>query len=223
MEVVAHQLHLLHDPASYYKNVFSIRNLAANGVMWDGKNGLVDIAGEHVKATGEKTINENALSSAILIRYGGFTYFTGGDIEGEFVGADGKKFSYEARVGEVAGPVSACKVNHHGYWTAMQDGFVKAVRPQLFVASSWSPNPQNLETLGRMTSPSNYEGPRTVAYGAIPDFRMREFREKGLDGFLAPAGHAVVKVAPGGRTFQLYTLSTADESMTVVGIRNFSC
>ena len=216
------QIRLLHDSGRKYADAFRIRNLAANGVVWDGKDGIVDCAAEHVKATGETGLWENMLSSAILIRYGGFTYFTGGDLEGELVGADGKKFSYEARVGEVAGPVSVCKVNHHGYWTAMQDGFVKAVRPKLFVSSSWSPNQQNLETLGRMTSPSNYEGSRTVAYGAIPDFRMREFREKGLDGFLAPPGHAVVKVAPGGQAFQLYTLSTADESMTVVSVRNFS-
>lgn len=217
------QIRLLHDTGRKYADAFQIRNLAANGVVWNGKDGIVDCAAEHVKATGEAGIWENTLSSAILIRYGGFTYFTGGDLEGEFTGADGAKYSYEARVGEVAGPVSVCKVNHHGYWTAMQDGFVKAVRPKLFIASSWSPNQQNLETLGRMMSPSNYEGPRTVAYGAIPDFRMREFRENGLDGCLAPAGHAVVKVEPGGGAFKLYTLSAMDETMNIVGIREFKC
>ena len=217
------QIRLRHDQKGTYADAFRIRNLAANGVVWDGKDGVVDCAAEHVKATGEKGIWENTLSSAILIRYGEFTYFTGGDIEGEFTGADGAKYSYEARVGEAAGPVSVCKVNHHGYWTAMQNGFVKAVRPQLFIASSWSPNQQNVETLKRMLSQSNYEGPRTVAYGAIPDFRMREFRENGLDGCLAPAGHAVVKVEPGGAAFKLYTLSAMDETMTVIGIREFKC
>ena len=217
------QIHLRHDPWGKHGLAFSIRNIAANGVVWDGEDGVVDCAGEHVKATGAKGINENMLSSALLIRYGSFSYFTGGDIEGEFVGSDGKKFSYEARVGEVAGQVSVCKTNHHAYWTAMQDGFVKAVRPQLFISSSWSPNQQNVETLKRMMSPANYEDPRVVAYGAIPEFRMKEFRENGLDGCLAPAGHAVVKVEPGGSAFKLYTLSTADESMRVVGVREFTC
>ena len=77
--------------------------------------------------------------------------------------------------------------------------------------------------IGTMLSGTYFaSSPRPSSSRAIPDFRMREFREKGLDGFLAPPGHAVVKVAPGGRTFQLYTLSTADESMTVVSVRNFS-
>ena len=163
------------------------------------------------------------LSSVLLIRYGAFSYFTGGDLEGGFVGADGKSYLYEARVGEVEGPVQVCKTNHHAYWTAMQDGFVKAVRPKLFVSSSWSPNQQNLESLKRMMSPENYKGARIVAYGAIPDFRMREFRENGLDGCLAPAGHSVVKVEPGGAAFKLYTLSAADESMRVIGVREFTC
>ena len=80
-----------------------------------------------------------------------------------------------------------------------------------------------METLKRMLSQSNYEGPRTVAYGAIPDFRMREFRENGLDGCLASAGHAVVKVEPGGAAFKLYTLSAMDETMRIIGIREFKC
>ena len=217
------QLHLQHDPTDYYKGVFSIRNLAANGVMWDGKGGLIDVAGEHVKATGEKTIRENALSSAIRIRYGYFTYYTGGDLEGDFVGADGKKFNYEARVGEVTGPVSACKTNHHSFPMAMQDGFIKAVKPQLFISSAWSPNQQNILSLRRMTSCENYEGYRIVAYGAIPEFKMRQFVQNGLADFLAPAGHAVVKVNPGGFAFRLYTLTSQDESMRIVGIRDFLC
>ena len=217
------QLHLLHDPTNYYGRVFQIRNLAANGVMWDGKDRLIDVAGEHVKATVEKTIRENALSSAIRIRYGGFSYYTGGDLEGDFTSADGKKFNYETRVGEVTGPVSVCKTNHHSFPAAMQDGFIKAVKPQLFLSSAWSPNQQNIITLKRMASRENYEGERVVAYGAIPEFKMRQFKLHGFDGCLAPTGHAVVKVNPGGFAFRLYTLTSQDESMRIVAIRNFLC
>jgi hypothetical protein len=217
------QIGLQHDHTNYYRGVFEIRNLAANGVMWDGKDGLIDVAGEHVKATGEKTIRENALSSAIRIRYGGFSYYTGGDLEGDFTGADGKKFNYETRVGEVTGPVSVCKTNHHSFPIAMQDGFVRATKPQLFLSSAWSPNQQNIVTLKRMTSRENYEGERLVAYGAIPEFKMRQFTLNKLDGYLAPVGHAVVKVNPGGFAFRLYTLSSQDEAMRIIGIRDFLC
>ena len=202
------QIRLQHDPTGYYRRVFEIRNLAANGVMWDGKKNLIDVAGEHVKQTGQKYINENPLSAAIRIRYGDFTYFTGGDLEGDFVGADGKKFSYEERVGEVVGPVCVCKTNHHAFFPSMRDAFVKSVRPV---------------TLTRMMSRENYEGERFVAYGAIPDFRMRQFEKLGLTRYLTPPGHAVVKVVPGGFAFKLYTLSAEDESMRIVGVADFTC
>ena len=217
------QICLTHDSSGYYKRVFEVRNLAANGVMWDGKGGLVDVAGEHVRQTGAKGIAENALSAAIRIRYGNFTYYTGGDLGGDFVGADGKKFNYEERVGAVTGPVSVCKTNHHAYFDSMSDGFVKALRPQLFISSAWSPNQQNATTLKRMTSRENYAGNRVVAYGSIPEFRKRQFAQAGLDGFLAPEGHAVVKVNPGGFAFKLYTLTANDESMRIVGVQDFLC
>ena len=181
------------------------------------------MAGEHVKQTGKQYINENPLSSAIRIRYGDFTYFTGGDLEGDFVGADGKKFSYEERVGEVVGPVCVCKTNHHAFFPSMRDAFVKSVRPQLFLSSAWSPNQQNVVSLSRMMSRENYEGERFVAYGAIPDFRMRQFEKLGFTRYLTPPGHAVVKVVPGGFAFRLYTLSAEDESMRIVGVADFTC
>ena len=144
-------------------------------------------------------------------------------IEAQLVGSDGKKFDYEARVGEVTGPVTVCKTNHHSYFDSMGNAFIKATRPQLFLSSSWSPNQQNVLTLSRMASQKNYMGPRFVAYGFIPESRMREFEKQGLADCLAPAGHAVVKVAPGGSSFKLYTLTTRDESMSIVGTRDFTC
>ena len=74
-----------------------------------------------------------------------------------------------------------------------------------------------------MTSRENYAGNRVVAYGSIPEFRKRQFAQAGLDGFLAPEGHAVVKVNPGGFAFRLYTLTAKDESMRIVGVRDFLC
>ena len=38
---------------------------------------------------------------------------------------------------------------------------------------------------------------------------------------VAPGGHAVVRVAPGGDTFRVLTLSADDEDMTVLSERHF--
>ena len=52
---------------------------------------------------------------------------------------------------------------------------------------------------------------------------MKMNRRQFLSGFLAPEGHAVVKVNPGGVAFKLYTLTAQDESMRIVGVRDFLC
>ena len=128
------------------------------------------------------------------------------------------------------GPVSVCKTNHHACPASMRDGFIKATNPQLFLSSAWSPNQQNITTLKRMTDRQNYIedgnvelGSRVVAYGSIPEFKMRQFKQYGLTGCLAAEGHAVVKVNPGGFAYRLYTLSAKDESMRIVGVRDFLC
>jgi beta-lactamase superfamily II metal-dependent hydrolase len=217
------QLCLQHDPRKYYQRVFEIRNLAANGSVWDGKNGVRDLAAIHVKKTGKDKIYENLLSSAIRIRYGNFTYFTGGDIEGKLVDADGKEFSYEEEVGKITGKVCACKTNHHACPPSMREGFLRSLQPKLILSSTWSPNQINEVTLERMSSRDIYPGERTIAYGQLPDFKKGAYADKAFMRDIAPEGHAVIKVVPGGFAYRLYTLTTKDESMRIVGTKDFYC
>ena len=219
------QIHLQHDAAGYYSRVFEIRNLAANGVVWLGPKGDVrDVVGEHVKKTGKNRIAENALSSAVRISYGKFSYFTGGDIiEGSFQDAEGKTVNYEALVGRAAGPVSVCKTNHHAMPGSLSEDFIRAVRPRLFLSSTCSPNQINDVTLSRMASRELYPGDRTIAFGSIPWFKKLAYKDRDFMRDVAPEGHAVVKVCPGGFAFSLYTLSAEDESMRIVGLRDFVC
>ena len=217
------QINLKHDPRGSYQRVFEIRNIAANGTVWDGKSGARDLAAVHVKKTGNNKIYENLLSAAIRIRYGNFTYFTGGDVEGFLVDADGKTFSYEDTVGAVVGRVCACKTNHHACPKSMREEFLRSLQPKLIVSSTWSPNQINDITLERMTSRNIYPGDRTLAYGHIPDFKKGAYADRAFMRDIAPEGHAVIKVNPGGFAYRLYTLTTEDESMRVVGTKDFYC
>ena len=40
---------------------------------------------------------------------------------------------------------------------------------------------------------------------------------------LMPAGHAVIKVAPGGGVYTLFILDAHDESIRILGERSFVC
>ena len=61
------QIALLRDPAKY-KGEFSIRNICANGRLWDGRDGVRDFAAETVAATGSDVLPQNMLSMGFVIQ-----------------------------------------------------------------------------------------------------------------------------------------------------------
>ncbi|MDD2455092.1 MAG: MBL fold metallo-hydrolase [Kiritimatiellae bacterium] len=211
------QIKLLKDAAAYPS--FEIRNLAGNGVLWDGKNGIVDCARVQIEKTGKDEIHENRLSAAIRIRYGAFAYYTGGDNELTMIGENGKAFNWEQTIGKVCGPVDVAKTNHHAGAFGMSPEFVRELRAKVYLSSVWQPKMVDHKSLSAMCSRELYSGDRLVCFGYIAD-KVKEVAAA-YDRDLAPGGHAVVKVAPGGGTFKVYTLNAADESMAVLACFRF--
>jgi beta-lactamase superfamily II metal-dependent hydrolase len=211
------QIRLLHDPQGKYSKDFEIRNIAADGVVWDGADSVRDCVAEHIKATGARSVSENTLSSAIRIRYGKFTYFTGGDLSLKLVDASLRRYSYEGLVGERVGKVDVCKTNHHAYIDAMHSPFVKALRPTVFLSSTWSPNQFNDLNLPIMASRELYSGDRKIFYGHIPNERLHAYaRRDFMNDVVTDTGHIVVKVAPGGTSYKVMVLSAKDEDMSIL-------
>ena len=208
----SNQIGLLRDAAAYPG--FEVRNIAANGVIWDGSGGTVDAAAAHISKTGKDSVHENRLSAAIRIRYGKFSCYSGGDNELTMVGADGREFSWEGLIGRTVGPVDVCKTNHHAGIFGMSPEFVKEVRAQAYLSSVWQAGMVDHKSLSAMCSRKLYPGDRVVCFGEIADVRRDTAAAYGKD--IPPAGHVVVRVAPGGGAFRVMTLSARDESMTVL-------
>ena len=135
------------------------------------------------------------------------------------VGADGREFDWEGMIGRATGPVDVCKTNHHAGISGMHPEFVKEVRAQVYLSSVWQAGMVDHKSLSAMCSGELYPGDRVVCFGAIADARRDTAAAYG--NAIAPAGHAVVRVAPGGDTFRLMVLSAFDESMTVLYDRDF--
>ena len=211
------QIVLTHDPREYGN--FEVRNIAANGVIWDGANGTIDCGRIHVEAGGDKRIHENRLSAVIRIRYGKFSYYSGGDVELTLRGQDGVEYNWEERIGKTVGPVHVCKTNHHAGKWGMSAGFVKAVRPRIYLSSVWQAGMVDDVSLANMTSRELYPGDRLVCFGYIAE-KVKAVAER-YSRDLAPAGHAVVKVAPGGGAYSLFVLDAHDESMRILCERSF--
>ncbi len=211
------QLKMVHDTRGRYRDNFSIRNICANAVCWTGKGEeSLDYGAVHAAATGRELIeNHNTLSMGFVIRYGKFSYFTGGDVSHFLTGADGKEYNYEAVVGRAVGPVTVCKTNHHAFRDAMTREFVQEVRAQAYVTCVWAPSHIQDCNMKWISSRQLYPGERTLFCTQVPDRARKAWPEAKWWKDVAPQGHVVVKVAPGGDSYRVYVLESADESMRV--------
>ena len=189
---------------------FSIRNLHANAVYWDGAGGTVDYAPEFMRRVpGSKGgVYENSLSLGFRLDYGDFSAYFGGDIDYP---------DYENRLASVIGKVDVCKMNHHGCPTSMGETLCRTLQAKLYLACIWSPNQVTDKNLVNMTSRELYPGERYLCPGYLPEVKRREYAGRPfMNDFLPHQGHTVVKVAPCGASWEFFVLTAKDESMEVV-------
>jgi hypothetical protein len=206
------QFTLQHNSAAYPS--FEIRNLIANGEVWTGE-------GEQTRKLFPELSTlkpadypaENPCSCAIRLRYGKFGYYTGGDLTNDTnYGRDPWRDS-ESPAAEVCGPVSVAVTNHHGYFNANGDRYVRALQPQVFVIPSWDSAHPTVNVLNTLFSKAIYSRNRDVFATLIK--QENRIANKKTDDLKSRAGHIVVRVEPGGETFSVHILSNTDESDTV--------
>jgi hypothetical protein len=69
-----------------------------------------------------------------------------------------------------------------------------------------------------MYSKALYKEDRDIIPTNIPDITAAYLGETHLNKLTGDGGHVVIKVQPGGSQYNIYLLSTDDESMTVKNI-----
>lgn len=213
------QIRPVRDPGGKWARLFHVRNLCANGVAWTGTGEeTADYAAQYVKATGRTAIDVNILSMALRLSYGPFAFFTGGDLSKWLRDADGRPLNIETHVGRVCGPVDICKTNHHGYVDAMNRDFVAAVRPAAYVSCIWYYKQIADASMKIMASRDLYPGARYFFANGIPAKSRQLNAGCAWWSDFAPTGHTVVRVAPGGETYRIFTLDAADEKMLVTSV-----
>jgi beta-lactamase superfamily II metal-dependent hydrolase len=202
----------LHKATAY--PTFEIRNLIANGIVWTGE-------GDHTRKlfpelSTLKPVDypaENPLSCAIRLRYGKFGYYTGGDLTNDTnYGRDPWRDS-ESPAAEACGPVSVAVTNHHGYFNANGDRYVRALQPKVFVIPAWDSAHPTVNVLNTLFSKAIYPGNRDVFATLVQ--KDNRIANKKTDDLKSRAGHIVIRVDPGGDTFNVYIVSNTDETDTV--------
>ena len=208
------QIRMLKEGAAKYERLFSIRNLHACCTYWDGKDGTLDYTQEYFRRNpGHTAIPENSLSLGFRLDYGKFSAYFGGDVDYP---------DYEDCLAPVIGKVDVCKMNHHGCPTSMGRELCRHLQAKLYLACIWSPNQVTERNLVNMTSRELYPGERYLCPGYLPAVKRREYAGRPFMGdFLPHQGHTVVKVAPGGESWEFFVVSAEDESMKVLFNKKF--
>jgi hypothetical protein len=196
----ADQLRLLRKPDPN----FEIRNLAANGDVWTGAGTGSRRIFPDLKALKKPDFpTENMCSIAIRLNYGRFRYFTGGDLTSDV--EEGEPWrDAETPVAEACGRVDVAVANHHAYFDSVGPGFVRALRPSVFIIPTWYVAHPSILPLRRMVRAGD-----VFATNIMPANRV--VNNQWISKVKSLEGHIVVRVAPGGREFRVIVLDNGDD------------
>lgn len=209
------QLVLVHHPERY--SGFKIHNVKANGTVWTGK-------GEEVfeylpdPSTLSQLPGENPLSLAILIDYGNFRYYTGGDCPGVVDLGAPEWQDVETPVAKAVGEVDVAVMDHHGNRDAHNEFNVSTLRPRVWIQQTWSSDHPGHEVLRRVTSQYLYPGPRDLFATNILEANKNVIGPALEKAYKSTEGHIVLRVMPGGEEYFIMILNDNNEENEVTGI-----
>jgi glyoxylase-like metal-dependent hydrolase (beta-lactamase superfamily II) len=194
---------------------FSIRNIAANGEVWEGHGDRTrSMFPPLEKLAGPDYPNENVCSIALRLSLGKFSYFTAGDLTSYTYDGDMPWRDVLTAAARAAGPASVATADHHGMFDGLSGDVVRALRPQAWVIPSWHIAHPDMLQLERMFSERLYPGPREVYATSL----MREnylVNKRLASRMRSSDGHVVIRVAPDGAAFSIFVTDNSDENDTI--------
>jgi hypothetical protein len=211
----ATQIKLLHSPQHYPD--LSIRTVKANGTIWTGsaEQTFEYFTAEDMTTFYEGKYNENPLSLAFKISYGPFDYFTGGDNTGLQGFGMPDWFDVETPMAKALGPVELSTLNHHGNRDATNDFFVKTLNPIVAVQQLWCSDHPGQEVYQRLIYHPKNEPARTILSTNMHPETLVTYGPWFKDNYQSTQGHIVVRVQPGGKTFEVFVLDDADQDLHI--------
>jgi beta-lactamase superfamily II metal-dependent hydrolase len=194
---------------------FHVRNIASSGVIWTGHG---DETQQYIPADAIKDCHydENPFSNVLKVSYGKFSYYTGGDIPGVPSFNQPWWRDMETPIAAVVGQVSVMTLDHHGNRDSVNGAILRALQPRVIVQQNWLSAQPGEEVVWRLASKEYYPGPRDVfstgmaaethaAIGPLMDQVYRSYH-----------GHVLVRVAPGGSTYEVFILNDEDTKREVI-------
>jgi beta-lactamase superfamily II metal-dependent hydrolase len=208
------QIHLRFHPAAYPS--FYVRNVKSNGWIWTGKDSSVHQHFPPVDTADKKTWpDENALSNVLVIHYGPFSYYTGGDCPGNVFLGDAPWRDVETELAASVGAVDIATMDHHGNRDAMNEFLVKTLKPRVWIEQVWTADHPGHETLIRTMSPYLYKGPRDLFATNMMEANELVIGPLIEQSYKSHQGHILVRVLPGGTSYYVIILDDSREDLVV--------
>ncbi|MDR1789772.1 MAG: MBL fold metallo-hydrolase [Opitutaceae bacterium] len=200
---VNNQIVLLNAPQKYPG--FEIRNLAARGVVWTGKDGQTR---DVFAGVPDNQKRENKSSIAFRLTYGKFKWFTGGDLDCRGVDTiPDLTPDIETAVAEICGHVDAMKANHHGNYDANSVALLRLLSPRAIVIDTWGASQPCMNIWRRLKDKSVWPGPRDIFATNVMPATALALHDEAAEVH----SHVVIRVAPGGDSYTIYRVRDTDE------------
>ncbi len=172
--------------------------------------------------------DDNSVSVGMLISFGKFKFFTGGDITGENTATGASHPNIESSVAKQVGQVDVYKASHHGSDTSNNQDILNALRPTNVIVSVGAGG-KNTGTfhlprkgaIERMNTLSSVENIFMLSAGASEDISAdemnsyRKVKNLGPEENGAVGSDAVVVVDEGGRSYEIYGADRANHPISV--------
>jgi len=125
--------------------------------------------------------------------------------------------SIETPVAKAIGPTDVHVVNHHGSIDPESAFFLKTLRSPVIILPSWSPTHPSQDALKRMMTARLYPGPHDIFAILLREPTKASIGPR-AGQLKADHGHIVVRVAPGGETYQVFVLDETSEDYRVLSV-----
>ena len=185
-----------------YNQTLEITGWSVNGRYFNkDSSSAIPHSGKIIPAS-DTFLFENNASCSISIKYGDFTWFTGGDLTSSEIGAK-SPLNLEEKVAESVGKVSVLVAGHHAYSDAVSNKTLELMKPDYIVIPSWSYGHPSISSLNRIIA---YNSQMTILSTQVHPETWKEIMQGGLDKKIVQGGHLMIRVKGKGTRIERYLI-----------------
>ncbi len=193
---------------------FSVRFVGGNGRVWTGaEDESRDLLAPKASWTPETTPDENHMSIAMVLAFGSFRYFAGGDLVADTHDGAVPWLDVETPIVSAAGRVDVASADHHGYFDACSPNFTRSLDADAYIIQAWHATHPAMSSLQRMLDAWKGRRPRDVFITRL-DTVSRAVNGRFLSQIRSTEGHVVVRVSSKG-DYRIYVTDSRDERDSV--------